>query len=60
MSLATGPGSIRSNVNELMADVQSPARHKAIETIARNNNISYEDAQFRQAQRIAQSQARKK
>lgn len=60
MPLAKGAGSIRKNVKELMSGVESPARHKAILTIAKKNNISYEDAQYKQAIRIAQSQARKK
>lgn len=60
MPLVKGPGSIRKNVIELMKGVESASRHKAILTIAKKYNISYEDAQFRQAQRIAQSQARKR
>lgn len=60
MPLAKGPNSIRRNVNELMKGVESSSRHKAIMTIAKKHNISYDDAMFQQAQRIAQSQARKK
>lgn len=58
--LGKGVNSIRKNVAELMSSVESQSRHKAIMTIAKNNNISYEDAQYKQAIRIAQSQARKK
>lgn len=59
MPLKKGPGTIRSNVKELMGEVQSPARKKAISTIARKNNISREEAKFRQALKIAQVQAKK-
>lgn len=58
--LKKGPGSVRQNVNTLMAPAVSQARKKAIITLARKHNLSIEDAQFYQAQRIAQSQARKK
>jgi len=58
--LMKGPGSIRSNVKELMSGVQSASRAKAIATIAKKNNISKEEAQFRQARAIAISQSRKK
>lgn len=57
--LTSGPNSIRSNVKELMTTVQSSARKKAIRTIARKNNISIKEAQFRQAVAISRSQASK-
>jgi hypothetical protein len=50
---------IRNNVNELMSNVESPIRHKAIITLARKHNISYEEAQFRQALAISKSINRK-
>lgn len=58
--LLKGPGTVRKNVQELMTKVQSPARQKAILTIAKKNNISTKEAQFKQARAIAVSQARKK
>lgn len=58
--LKKGPTSIRSNVKTLMEGVESDSRHRAILTIAKNKNMTYEDAMFHQAQRIAQSQSRKK
>ncbi len=58
--LAKGPKSINRNINELMSGVRSEGRHKAILTIAKNNNISYEEAQLRQAKRIALYQANKR
>lgn len=57
--LQKGPGTMRSNVTELMSGVQSSARRKAILTLAKKHNISFKQAQFYQATRIAQSQARK-
>lgn len=59
MSLNPGIKSIRSNVATLMEPPVSLARKRAIMTIAKNNNISFEAAQFRQAQRIATAVARK-
>lgn len=58
--LKKGLGTVRSNVAILMQPIRSQSRKKAISTIAKNNNISRQDAQFRQATRIAQSQARMK
>lgn len=58
--LLTGPNSVRSNVNTLMQPVLSPARKKAIMTLAKKHNISLQDAQYHQAIRISQAQARKK
>lgn len=60
MPLLKGPQSIRANVKELMNPVQSQSRKKAIQTIAKKNNISLQEAQFKQARAIAVSQARKK
>jgi len=58
--LQKGPNSIRANVSELTQNkVLSPARMKAIHTIARKNNISIKDATFKQALAISKSQARK-
>lgn len=58
--LAKGPGTVRQNVSVLMQPARSMARKKAILTIAKTRNVSRADAQFIQARRIAQSQARKK
>lgn len=58
--LQKGLGTVRSNVSVLMQPPVSQARKKAISTIAKKNNISRQDAQFRQATRIAQTQARLK
>jgi vacuolar-type H+-ATPase subunit F/Vma7 len=60
MPLLKGAQNMRSNIKELMSGVESQSRHKAILTIAKKNNISYEEAQMKQAIRIAQAQARKK
>lgn len=57
--LLSGPGTIRKNVTELMQPVLSPSRKQAIQTIARKNNISIQDAQLRQALAIAKNQSRK-
>jgi len=51
--------SIRERVSELMAPPQSQSRRKAILTIAKKNNIPKQEAQFRQAVRIVQSQNRR-
>ena len=59
MPLKTGAGTIRANVAELMSKVQSPARKKAIQTIASKNNISRQEAQFRQAIAISKKMSRK-
>lgn len=58
MPLKTGTNSIRQNVRELMSSVDSPSRKKAIMTIAKKNNISYKEAQFKQAIAIAKTKAR--
>lgn len=60
MPLKKGPGTIRSNVIELMSKVQSPARKKAISTLASKHNITRKDAQFRQAKAISLSLAKKR
>lgn len=57
--LKRGPNTIRQNVTELMSGIQSPARRKAIMTIAKRYNISPKEAQLRQALAISKSQARK-
>lgn len=57
--LKSGINSIRTNVQSLMSPLIGRTRQKAIQTIARKNNISLEDAQYKQAIRIAQKQARK-
>ena len=58
--LLKGQGTIRQNVQELMSPVQSRSRKKAISTIAKKNNITRPEAQFRQALAISKSQSRKK
>ena len=59
--LIKGAGSFRRNVQELMnSPVQSSARKKGIQTIAKTRNVSRGDAKFIQAQGIAKSQMRKK
>lgn len=58
-SLKTGVGNIRSNVEVLMQPPISRPRKKAISTIARINNITRNDAQFRQARHIAEYYAKK-
>lgn len=60
MELLTGPNTIRKNVQTLMQPAISPARKKAIVTLAKRRNISREDAQFTQARAIARTQSRKK
>ena len=52
--------SIRGNVKELMGPVVSKSRKRAIQTIAKKNNMSPEDAKFKQAKAIALSIAKKK
>jgi hypothetical protein len=54
-----GVSAFRKNVKSLMMPAQSPARKKAILTIARKNNIPRADAQFRQAVAISRTLARK-
>jgi hypothetical protein len=56
--LKNGPNSMRSNYKELMTNVESPARHKQILTIAKKHNISYEAAQYKQALAIIKSKAK--
>lgn len=58
-ALQPGVGNIRANVSLLMQPPISRPRKKAISTIAKNNNISRPDAQFRQAQHIADYYSRK-
>jgi hypothetical protein len=57
--LKKGTKNMQSNYNELMTNIDSPARKKAIMTLAKKHNITFEEAQHRQAIRIIQSQARK-
>ena len=59
MSLKNGPENMRSNYNELMNNVDSASRHRAIMTIAKKHNITYEAAKHKQALRIIQSKASK-
>lgn len=57
--LQTGIKSIKNNVIELMGPILSPSRQRAISTLAKKHNISFEEAKVRQALAIARSQARK-
>ena len=57
--LKKGVGNIRQNVAFLMQPARSPARKKAIITISKKHNIPRNQAQFRQAIKIAQTQGRK-
>lgn len=58
--LKKGLPNMQSNYNELMNNVISPGRKKAIDTLMKKHNISYEDAVHRQALRIIESKARQK
>jgi len=58
--LYKGPNSVRKNMAELTQGKVGATRQKAIATIAKKNNISREEARFKQALAIAKSQARKK
>ena len=52
---------IRQAVTSLMSSpIRSATRKKAIETIAHKHNITRDEAKFKQAIRIGQSQARRK
>lgn len=57
--LKKGLGTVRNNVSVLMQQPQTAPRKKAISTIAKKNNISRSDAQFRQAVAISKNLARK-
>jgi len=59
-TLKRGPGSMQHNMVLLSAPVESAARHKGILTLMEKHNLSYEDAQLYQAQRIAESRLKKK
>ena len=59
-ALKRGTNSIRQNVTTLMSPLLGQARKKAIHTLARTRNMTLQDAQFLQATRIAQKQARKR
>jgi hypothetical protein len=50
---------IRENTKTLMSSVDTPARHKAILTIMKKHNMSYDEALFHQSMRISQSINRK-
>ncbi len=58
--LKKGPGTVRSNVAQLMNPPKSQARKKAILTLSHKHNITRDAAQFRQSVAIARAQARKK
>lgn len=60
MLLQKGLGTIRKNVTELMSGRVGKTRQRAIVSIAKKNNISRQEARFRQAKAIAISQARKR
>jgi len=61
MPLLKGVKNMKKNYNELTQNpVESASREKAIHTIMKKHNISYDEAVHRQAIRIIQSQARKK
>lgn len=61
MPLTKGPNTIRKNMAELVGQpVMSPARHKALLTIAKKHNITYDQAKYKQALAISKFQARKK
>lgn len=56
MPLKKGKGSFKYNYNELAKKpIQSPARRKAIVTIAKKNGISKAQARAKQAVAIAKS-----
>ncbi len=59
MTLKNGPNAMRSNYNELMANVDSPARHKQIMSIAKKHNITYDAAKHKQALAIIKSKAQR-
>ena len=58
--LKPGIKNMKSNFDELMTNVNSAARKKGILTLAKKHNISFAEAQKRQALRIIQSQAIKR
>ena len=60
MTLLKGLGTVRKNVTELMKGIKSPARMKAVNTIAKSRNVNRQQAQYTQAVAIAKNQARKK
>lgn len=51
---------MKKNYDELMQNIESPGRLKGIETLMKKHNITFEEAQHRQALRIVESQARRK
>lgn len=61
MPILPGVKNMRRNYNELTQNpVQSSGREKAIQTIAKNRKISYDEAVHVQALAIVKSAARKK
>jgi len=61
MPLLPGVKNMRKNYNELTKNpVQSAARQKAIQTIAKTRNVSLEEAKHIQALAIIKAKARKK
>ena len=61
MALKSGVQNLRKNYNELtQGEVLSSSREKAILTIAKARNISYDEAKHVQALAISKSLARKK
>lgn len=60
MALKKGVENMNANYNELMANVNSPARKKAILTLAKKHNISIAEATHRQSLQIIQRMAQQK
>jgi hypothetical protein len=58
--LKPGLSNMNSNYKELMTNIESEGRRKAIATLMKKHNITFEEAQHRQALRIIQSKARQK
>ena len=57
--LKTGPGTMRTNMTELMKPAISQGRQKALQTIMKQRNVSLADAQYIQASAISKAQLRK-
>jgi hypothetical protein len=61
MPLKPGKKNFNKNYQELATmPILSPARHKAILTLAKKHNISFQQAKQYQAQRISETLAKKK
>ena len=61
MPLLPGAKNMRRNYKELTeTPVQSASRQKAIQTIAKSRNVSYEEAKHIQALAIIKAKARQK